>query len=436
MQRVAPNLSPRNLLEQTRDLLLELWSEFAWFFVTFKSRSSTWRLRAVSHRVLDLMKVGNLRGKEQEELGQLMQKLLLHSQESLLGLQLEHSQFLRAHQPQLAILLQLLRSINPLQRATSAEIFRFKRALETYLKTPAAALVSDLKMRALLVSAARFGQSQHKFAQMCSMSQISPLAGRARALSPHFAEAEGVLKALRGAPLWNSRMVLFHTRRGFELLHPELNFIHRLRKTLSQRYLHTALLHSQRDKGLHCWHITFHKLDNNRVGNADMSTSEILQLEAAKLLIPGRRQRLVRALNLGDEDALIEEVNRRLERAIDRQNVWAEKLHLTNSLWARSRIPLCSLTDRRGMQRGSTLRKGQVINCAHYVASVLFRAVEEVNRELSNLLQSSERTLKPVIDPKLAPSGFIISRLFKELQKVSIQIAAIPPDRLAFNRVE
>ena len=423
MHRVPKYSWPKHLFINAQVLLRDLWEEITLILVSLKNRTSSWKLRRVSHRVLDLMANDNLSADQRADLRRLTSEMLLHSKVYLEDLLSEKKDFLRTRQPQIALLSKLLRGMRILETTNSQDMNRFGRALQTFAETPTAALASDLKMRTLIVSSAKFGQALSTLEQICQKPlDNSQLIKKIGPIFLYFADAESTLKALRHTTLWNSRMILFHTRKGMESLDPDLSIIQSFSRSLKLKYLHVALLSNQVRKSIHCWHITFHKLDCNRVSDAEMITSDILELKAEKLLLPHNHTALAKALGLDQASNLASEVNRRLERSIDQLNLQAQKLDLKNSFWSRMRTPLRFATDHRGMRKGSILQKGQTINCAHYVSSVLFRAVEEVNEELSAKLQRPERVLRPIIHPRFTPSGILLDRLFDELKKVSDEI--------------
>lgn len=375
-------------------------------------------MRKVSHRVLDLLATDHLDTEQRADLRSLTSEMLLHSKDYLEVLLSKKQGRQSDHQPQIAFLTKLLRGMRTLETTSAKEMSRFGRALQTFSETPTAALVSDLKMRTLMVSSSKFGQTLSKLEQICQMPlDNSKLIGKIGRISPYFADADSALRALQLAPLWNNRMILFHTRKGRESLNPDLDFTRHFLRPVLSKYLHTALLANQVHKGIYCWHINFNKHEYNQVSNSEMSTSDILELKAEKLLLPEHKLQLAKALGFDNANDLAGDVDRRLERSIHRLHCAARELGLKNSTWVRYRIPFRLATDRKGMQEGSKLHKGQYMNCIHYVASVLFQAVEEVNAELSRELPF--RVLRPAINPRLSPAGLLPNRLFNELKKVS-----------------
>ncbi len=412
-------------LKSGQNLWPKIWDSAFWArFSLFGLRgNSHWKTRNACLRSLQLLSCPSLTLADQRDLKRNLFTLVDDAPSALIWLKV--SKVISSAQTADRNMLQkILRGIEVLNEADKqGEIERVLPKIDDYLRSPELMLKADLKTRSFIVCLFKFGQAYQLLEDRNSLLCDHPSLQNVKKWTDDFGNFDALMRKLRASTLWNNRMILFHSRKGQLALTASKDPLKALAALLLPDQLHTALLTKAQTEDVSAWQITFHHHSRQKVRDSEIGTSEILQLETAKLLMPDQLESLQKALGALDHQSLVKTLDEMLERAIEDENSRASHLHLHNSRWARTRIPLNSLMRSRfGMPRGSEFREHQRLNCCHYVASILFRAVERVNGELAQLMPNSSRVLRHAINPRLHPSGILPGALYGQLLKVSSRV--------------
>lgn len=419
-----PNLSMFGLKAR------HLWDKFCdcAFYVNYSrlgiKKNCQWKTRAIYQKAIKILASSELAAKDQESFRQSLSALIIDSKSAFIWLKRSKKQLNTLQQERCNHLEKFLRGIKLLEKAErKGQIESLNLQLDQFFRAPDLLLKSDLTTRSLIVCLAKFGEAFNHFDKRFDLSRSENATLKlAKKWCENSANCQEILRALRTSKIWNSRMVMFHTQKGFSSLDfsAKKPSPKKLDSLLAPEHLHSALLAQDRVRGVRARHITYSNFSENGVSDKEMQTSEIMQVETKKLFVLKDTAALANQLHVSDGYRLFKEVDRRLENAIEKEVAKAARLNLKNSNWARWRTPLIALKrSRSGMKKGSLLSDRQNINCCHFVASILFKAVEKTNEELSKILPNQPRVLRPILNPDLNPAGIMPSVLYEKLRDVS-----------------
>ena len=228
-------------------------------------------------------------------------------------------------------------------------------------------------------------------------------------------------KTLRSS-VWNERQLIFHSKEGRNLLHPPKHFLQR-RFPFFAAFHHTSIVVPKEGKPWHA-HMELRYFEKCPVAIATFLTSDILELEASRLIKKEALKTLRKKLNQTEAETL-ETLNRMLEENLRKSHQSMATLGVVNRVNA-VRVIGYKLINPLGISskidRVALVQKGQSLQCAEYASIAVHNAIKAVNQTLREKGLASEDLLHSPFQGMRHPAALRPDDVHERLKPFSKQI--------------
>ena len=222
--------------------------------------------------------------------------------------------------------------------------------------------------------------------------------------------AQRLLEEIRHSNQWSSRDIVFYNRRKFNVLNSQPASL--LSCFSCARHLHTGFFSRDPHLGLINRHMTKSAYDENMVRDIELLGSDILKIEAVRLIPKEKRTQLLGALHCANQEELAQKLNEKLERIFEQLFQEAKSASLSNSSWTRNKTLLMfpwsieKIYDRP--YHGS-------MQCVHFVGLTVAKAIHQMEADVQEEAQDPQMSLLHPIPLHTNPASLTPSQLYSLL---------------------
>lgn len=317
----------------------------------------------------------------------------------------------------------LFKAMHFMESYHSTELVNLKEEVNR-LNNTGKTLINNFKVSALAISTFKYQETLNYINNyQINLMESERLKKIHQSISPIIGDSTQLVeRTLKNA--WNARHLAFMTVEAKRIFHPNNSgLVNEIFHKTGTRYHHAVMVLNEKNR-LEQAHMGYKNFEVRSMPIPAFLTSDILELDAAKML-PADSEVLVLLQQLWNKtkEEVIHEINFMLENAIKESHRAASNLDIRN--WANSvRVIMSKLQNlflrpHSKVSRAANFRKGQSVHCSEYVLLTAFRAIEQVNAQLSAVCHTESRILLNKIPTDKNPGAFRPDEVYQFLKPMS-----------------
>jgi hypothetical protein len=286
-----------------------------------------------------------------------------------------------------------------------------------HLKDDKSFLDLNISEKTFVIDCLRFQGAVEELGSLMTVPrQIARLASELEEASKRFSIR---MQEMRTLSFWNNRMLFFHSRDAFTnfSIRSQIASLADPLGKIFLKYLHVSFAWvDPRHKTVYNRHVSYQQYQQNSVHDVELLGSDIVELDASKMIVPEKQKLLSRALCCTTKKELAKVLNERFEKKLLGFQNEALKNGIKNNFWVRCKTLIVFPWSRRNMV-DLPLKGG--LQCSHFVLLVVEKSLAALDKECRELLQTNEPCIRRLSRPRTNPASISPSKLRQMIEPMA-----------------